>query len=90
MKIMDSTDFSVDLIPTKYKYEIFISFALSFNPRSDSKANNFAQIPLNRLPNENDRVIAIRIYLYSIQRIINNQNQDPEKLANEITKAIKF
>ncbi|NHB57738.1 hypothetical protein G9F32_06780 [Acinetobacter sp. 194] len=88
--IIDTQYFHLLQIPNKYQHQSFVQFALSFDPRTDTMANNFQQIPLNRFPTQDDSIIAIRVYLYSIQRIMNQHTNEDTYFIEAINQSYKI
>ncbi|AMW79457.1 hypothetical protein AMD27_11565 [Acinetobacter sp. TGL-Y2] len=89
MRTIDTRDFENIDIPQKYQHDSFVQFTLSFNPRTDSKANDF-KYPLSRLPTLDDSIISIRVYLYSIQSILNQHIYTEQSYIDSINESYKI
>ncbi|WP_207116512.1 hypothetical protein, partial [Acinetobacter baumannii] len=69
MKKIATNQLNLEDVPTDYKWNSFVQFALSFDPRLEiDQWSESDYISPNRLPTKSDSIIGLRSYLYHLQR----------------------
>ncbi|EPJ8718203.1 hypothetical protein LLI22_003697, partial [Acinetobacter baumannii] len=67
MKKIATNQLNLEDIPMNYKWNSFVQFALSFDPRLEmDQWSESDYISPSRLPTESDSIIGLRGYLYHL------------------------
>ncbi|MDC5533441.1 hypothetical protein OHX10_18515, partial [Acinetobacter baumannii] len=67
MKKIATNQLNLEDVPTDYKWNSFVQFALSFDPRLEiDQWSESDYISPNRLPTKSDSIIGLRSYLYHL------------------------
>ncbi|HDK8956411.1 TPA: hypothetical protein PVK16_003262 [Acinetobacter baumannii] len=87
MKKIATNQLNLEDIPTDYKWNSFVQFALSFDPRLEiDQWGESDYISPNRLPTKSDSIIGLRSYLYHLQRVNNQEINDENTLKFRVEK----
>ncbi|EPT8468127.1 hypothetical protein ACVS4H_002923 [Acinetobacter baumannii] len=88
MKKIATNQLNLEDIPMSYKWNSFVQFALSFDPRLEmDQWSESDYISPSRLPTESDSIIGLRGYLYHLQRVNNQDINDENILKFRVEKA---
>ncbi|EMP1651115.1 hypothetical protein [Acinetobacter baumannii] len=88
MKKIITNQLNLENIPLNYKWNSFVQFALSFDPKLEmDQWSESDYINPSRLPTESDSIIGLRGYLYQLQRVNNQDINDENTLKFKVEKA---
>jgi hypothetical protein len=88
--VIDSSTLAKSDIPAgPFKWATFSTFALTFDPRKEDLEDS-ERFALSAVPEASWSVRALRCYLYSWQRIGNNQGVPSPEVVGKIEKALEI
>jgi len=90
MIIIATRDLSRGDVPQRdFNWSTFSKFALTFDPLSEAK-EEFNQVPASATPSDTWTAVALRYFLYSWQRIGNNQGGLKPEAIDKVQAALSI